>query len=74
MYMFTIEIPDWCVIGTWIEWYAPNITGCDWGAEKIVGYGRTGFFHHGSKCPVYHSEFSEYGKTIREYKPEKWWK
>lgn len=29
-----IEVPDWCVIGKTIEWYAPRITGIEWVREK----------------------------------------
>lgn len=40
----TIEIPDWCKIGLFIEWHAPNITGNDWVKEEIIGYTYDGFF------------------------------
>lgn len=62
----TIEIPDWCVIGKYVEWNASHITGNEWVTEKIISYGIDGFFHKGSCCPVYYTQFSEYGKTIRE--------
>lgn len=61
-----IEIPDWCVIGKVIRWNAPQLTGNKWVTERIVGYGYDGFFHQAYGCPVYYTEFSEYGKTIRE--------
>ena len=63
-----IEIPDWCVIGKWIEWNAPYITGNEWVDEKILSYGYDGFFHQGCNCPVYYTKFSEYGRTVRETK------
>ena len=62
----TIEVPDWCVIGKWIKWNAPHITGNEWVDEKILSYGCGGFFHQGCNCPVYYTSFSEYGKTVRE--------
>ena len=62
----TIEISDWCVIGKYVEWNASHITGNEWVTEKIISYGIDGFFHKGSCCPVYYTQFSEYGKTIRE--------
>ena len=61
-----LEIPDWCIIGKTIEWNAPHITGYEWVYERIISYGTHGFFHQQHNCPVYFSEFSEYGKTIRE--------
>ena len=61
-----IEVPDWCIIGKYIEWNAPYITGYERAKKKILSYGRDGFFHQGYNCPVYYSKFSEYGKTIRE--------
>lgn len=62
----TIEVPDWCVIGKSIEWYAPHITGIEWVIEKIISFGYDGFFHQGCNCPVYYTKFSEYGKTVME--------
>lgn len=61
---FTIEIPNWCRIGMYIKWYAPNITGRDWVREEIISYGYDGFFHQAHNCPVYYTKFSEYGKTV----------
>ena len=40
----TIEIPDWCVIGKYVEWNASHITGNEWVTEKIISYGIDGFF------------------------------
>ena len=60
-----IEIPDWCKIGTFIEWNAPRITGHNWVREKIVAFGYDGFFHQAQNCPMYFTEFDEYGKTVR---------
>ena len=64
----TIEVPDWCVIGKTIEWYAPHITGIEWVRDKIISFGYDGFFHQGHNCPVYYTKFSEYGKTVKEMK------
>ena len=63
-----IEIPDWCVIGKTIEWYAPHITGIEWVRDKIISFGYDGFFHQEHNCPVYYTNFSEYGKTVKEMK------
>ena len=61
----TIEIPDWCRIGLYIQWNAPNLTGMEWVREKIVAFGYDGFFHQAHNCPMYFTEFSEYGKTVK---------
>ena len=61
----TIEIPDWCRIGLYIQWHAPNLTGVEWVREKIVAFGYNGFFHQAHNCPMYFTEFSEYGKTVK---------
>ena len=61
----TIEIPDWCRIGLYIQWNAPNLTGMEWVREKIVAFGYDGFFHKAHNCPMYFTEFSEYGKTVK---------
>lgn len=63
-----IEVPDWCKIGTYIEWHAPSTTGMDWVRERIIAYGVDGFFHQGSNCPMYYTKFSEYGRTVRLHK------
>lgn len=60
-----IEVPDWCEIGTYIEWYAPVITGFEWTRERILSYGYDGFFHQSHNCPVYYTKFSEFGRTVR---------
>lgn len=62
----TLEIPDWCVIGKYVEWHSPYLTGNEWVTERILSYGVDGFFHQCAYCPVYYSKFDEYGKTIRE--------
>lgn len=61
----TIEIPDWCRIGAYIEWHAPKKTGMDWVTERIIAFGYDGFFHQDWDCPMYFTKFSEYGKTVR---------
>ena len=62
---FAITVPNWCRIGFYIRWYNPDCTGVnDWVREKIIGYGYNGFFHQASNCPLYFTEFSEYGKTV----------
>lgn len=67
-----IEVPDWCIIGQYILWSNRRCTGFDWVKERIIGYSDTGFFHRGdSSCPVYHTEFSEFGKTVKLYDPLK---
>lgn len=63
-----INIPEWCVIGDFIQWHAPEITGEDWVLEKIISYGADGFFHQSHNCPIYFTKFSEYGKTVRRLK------
>lgn len=40
----TIEVPDWCIIGKYVKWKAPHITGNEWVEEKIISYGIDGFF------------------------------
>lgn len=63
---FTIEVPNWCKIGSYIEWYNPISTGLtSWVTEIIIGYGYDGFYHQASNCPLYFTKFSEYGKTVR---------
>ena len=61
----TIEIPDWCRIGLYIQWHAPNLTGMEWVRERIVAFGYDGFFHQEHNCPMYFTKFSEYGKTVK---------
>ena len=64
-----IEVPDWCTIGSYIEWYDPVTTGVEcWVRERIVAFGYNGFFHQATNCPMYFTEFSEYGKTVRPVK------
>ena len=63
-----IEVPDWCVIGKFIEWNCPYRTGYEWVKEEIISYGTDGFYHQAHNCPVYYSKFSDYGHTIRECK------
>ncbi len=61
-----IVVPDWCILGNYIEWNAPHITGSEWVRERIISYGVDGFYHTSHNCPVYYTKFSEYGKTVRE--------
>ena len=63
-----IEVPDWCVIGKYIEFkmYDPNYGEARWFKDKIISYGVDGFFHQTHNCPVYYNKFSDYGKTVRE--------
>lgn len=65
----TIEIPNWCRIGRYIEWNAPQITGNPWVREEIIAFGYDGFFHQAHDCPLYFTEYSEYGKTVRLANP-----
>lgn len=60
-----LEIPDWCKIDQYISWNAPHITGQTWVRERIIGYGYNGFFHQATNCPLYFTEFEEYGKTVK---------
>ena len=64
----TINIPDWCVIGKYVEvkMYDKNYGRYDWFKEKIISYSENGFFHQEYNCPVYHNLFSDYGKSVRE--------
>ena len=63
-----IEVPDWCVIGKFIEFqiYDPMTNKIVWYKDKIVSYGVDGFFHQGYCCPVYYNKFEDYGKSVRE--------
>ena len=70
----TLEIPDWCIIGKIIEWNRPDLTGTEWVREEILSFGYNGFFHQGCSnpnYPIYYTEFSEYGKTVRECKEKR---
>lgn len=62
----TIEIPDWCHIGKYIVWHNPRTTGAEWVRDRIIAFGYNGFFHQACNCPMYFTEFSEYGKTVKE--------
>lgn len=62
----TINVPDWCIIGKYIAWSDENTTGAKWVRERIVGYTPTGFLHQASNCPMYHTNYTEYGKTVKE--------
>lgn len=66
--MRTINIPDWCEIGKFIEFemYNPDSGKSEWFKDKIISYSDTGFFHQSHNCPVYHNKFSDYGRTVRE--------
>lgn len=61
----TIDIPDWCKVGAYIKWDAPHITGQRWVRERIIGFRPNGFLHQSHNCPLYFTEFSEYGKTVK---------
>lgn len=63
--MIKLNIPDWCAIGTEIEWNAPEITGMEWVKEIVHSYDMQGFFHGAHDCPMYYTKFEEYGKTVR---------
>lgn len=67
----TIEIPDWCIVGKWVEWKCPEVTGNEWVRERIISFTQDGFYHRDPNCPVYYSRFSDYGKTIRECRNNK---
>lgn len=65
----TIELPNWARIGAtvlvkdtkMIRGDSPN----NWYTEKIIAFGYSGVFHQAKDCPVYFTEFKQYGKTIK---------
>lgn len=63
-----IEVPDWCVIGKYIEVKMfDNLLGeYDWFCQRILSYSENGFFHQAYNCPVHHNLFSDYGVSVRE--------
>ena len=65
----TIELPDWARIGNIIEVRDYALKRGDdsnhWYRERIISFGYNGVFHQAAYCPVYFTEFEEYGKTIR---------
>ena len=65
-----INVPDWCVIGKFIEFkmWDENYRKYNWFKDKIISYTEDGFYHQTHNCPVYHNKFSDYGKTVRECK------
>lgn len=66
---YVIEIPNWCKIGRLVEIKDIRcIRGDDknhWYKECIISFGYDGFFHKAYNCPVYYTEFEEFGKTVR---------
>ena len=68
----TIEIPDWAIIGNYVE--VRDSTGVrtgdinEWCIERILSYGVDGVFTQAHNCPVYYTKFSDYGINIREIK------
>lgn len=64
----TIEVPNWCRIGKYIEFkmYNPDTGKMDWFKDRIISYSENGFFHKAHNCPVYHNRFDDYGDTVRE--------
>ena len=67
----TIEVPDWCQIGTLVLWSDEETTGEEWVVEEITAYGVDGFFHQGFMCPEYYTKFDEWGKTVKPYDPKR---
>lgn len=65
----TIELPDWARIGMTVLIKDTNkVRGDDsnaWYTETIVAFGYDGVFHQAHNCPMYFTEFTEYGKTIK---------
>ena len=65
----TIELPNWARIGAkvlvkdtkMIRGDSPN----NWYVEKIIAFGYDGVFHQAKDCPIYFTEFKQYGKTIK---------
>lgn len=64
----TIEVPDWCKIGKFIEFemYNPDSGRYEWFKDKIISYSENGFFHQAHDCSVYHNKFTDYGVKVRE--------
>ena len=66
---YVIEIPNWCKIDRLVEIKDIRcIRGDDknhWYKERIISFGYDGFFHKAYNCPVYYTEFEEFGKTVR---------
>ena len=46
--------------------YDKNYDTYNWFKEKIISYSENGFYHQAHNCPIYHSLFSDYGKSVRE--------
>ena len=65
-----INVPDWCVIGKFIEFkmWDENYEKYNWFKDKIISYTGDGFYHQAHNCPIYHNKFSDYGKIVRECK------
>ena len=65
----TIELPDWARIGMTVLIKDTNkVRGDDsnaWYTETIIAFGYDGVFHQAHNCPMYFTEFTEYGKTIK---------
>lgn len=65
----TIELPDWARIGMQVLVRDTKLIRGDnpnhWYTEKIVAFGYDGVFHQAKDCPMYFTEFKQYGKTIK---------
>ena len=64
-----IELPDWARIGAEVLVKDTKMTRGDrpndWYIEKIIAFGYDGVFHQAKNCPMYFTEFNQYGKTIK---------
>lgn len=65
----TIELPDWARIGAQVLVKDTKMIRGDnsnnWFTERIIAFGYDGVFHQAKYCPIYFTEFKEYGKTIK---------
>ena len=65
----TIELPNWARIGAEVlvkdTWMIRGDNPKEWYVEKIIAFGYNGVFHQAHNCPIYFTEFNQYGKTIK---------
>jgi len=64
-----IELPNWARIGAEVLvkdiWMIRGDNPKEWYVEKIIAFGYDGVFHQAHNCPMYFTEFNQYGKTIK---------
>lgn len=65
----TIKLPNWARIGAKVLIKDTEMMRGDspdyWYTEKIIAFGYDGVFHQVEGCPIYFTEFEQYGKTIK---------